>query len=776
MRFFVFGVVFFLCDITLSAQTTIVGRVVNVKGQPVEFTNVVLLDVHDSTFLSGAVTEANGSFSLSTKTSFPYLLRVSCVGHRTHCGSYHTPDIGDVILLEEKTGLEEVSVVGKQAVMQKRDGILTMNIENSYLKDESSVSRILAKVPGVLVSKDEITMFGKEHLDIYIDDRKMISQSQMQSILPTEIERIEIISTPGAEYSGSTDAVIKIRLKKQKKDQTRITLNETVSANSRSFDNNARFNLQINTSKWSNRLFYSNNFSDSHSIQRDKSEEFNYLKDYTNLNRRNVLRGGNYNQHYAFYAVQYDFNDKNEIGFQYSGFFPTGKNFNDGVQTIYQNDQELERREFHNVDESKTRLHNFSLNYTAKMKRDAVFTVITDYAVADIDQKNHIDETVVATGRANKFVNYSSGDYHIFSVNPQFRIPGKSVSVTTGAHYSTMKDKSQVEYPNKSKENLYDLKEHTAALYANLNIKTKPVNFSVGLRGEYMIQSVLNSDAPQAKLEREYWDLFPYLTVSKDFTDNINASVSYRRYVERISFTMLNPTYFYKDTLSYRSGNPYIKPTMVDIIGLNLNVWKFSLDAGYYFYQNSTYLAKFQDKDNPSIIQSTYGNLQYNNRLFYCGISYSYDHRIISLMGSLRIDAPYTKVSFKDSFITLTKPIWMGQFSANVNVTPNTSLFGSFVYSSRGDYDIMQFHSSHSVDLGAKQYLLKKQFLISVGVYDLFQTNKTNRFSSNADYVRYAIDSDPYSRLFEVSVRYIFGKTKKEIQQQSSSSDARNRM
>jgi outer membrane receptor for monomeric catechols len=75
----------------------------------------------------------------------------------------------------------------------------------------------LQKVPGILVTNDKITMVGKGTPAILVDGR--LSQytdiaQLLRDISAANIEKIEVISNPGAKYDASGGAVINIILKR----------------------------------------------------------------------------------------------------------------------------------------------------------------------------------------------------------------------------------------------------------------------------------------------------------------------------------------------------------------------------------------------------------------------------------------------------------------------------------------------------------------------------------------------------------------------------------
>ena len=68
-----------------SAQF-ITGSITDRQGLPVEFANIVLLSVPDSSFLQGTVSDESGSFRIQTGDSISirtYVIKVSSIGYQT---------------------------------------------------------------------------------------------------------------------------------------------------------------------------------------------------------------------------------------------------------------------------------------------------------------------------------------------------------------------------------------------------------------------------------------------------------------------------------------------------------------------------------------------------------------------------------------------------------------------------------------------------------------------------------------------------------------------
>ena len=88
----------------LSAMTpmmaqNIIGKVMNTKGEPLAFANVVLLNRTDSAFVKGAVSGEDGSFAIDSSCNGG-IIKVTSVGYKTICKDCTGENVG-IIKMEE---------------------------------------------------------------------------------------------------------------------------------------------------------------------------------------------------------------------------------------------------------------------------------------------------------------------------------------------------------------------------------------------------------------------------------------------------------------------------------------------------------------------------------------------------------------------------------------------------------------------------------------------------------------------------------------------------
>jgi len=670
--------------------------------------------------------------------------------------------------------LDEVVITGKRPVIQFKNGASIVNVNKSYLKNFNKVSSVFSHLPDMMVSPTgEISMFGKPRVIFYINDILAVSQQQIKVLKPSDIDKIEIIKEPGAEYSASVDAVIKIYLLKDRDENFNLILNNNTSFG-RKISNDINLSLFIQKGKISQYLTYCNDFSNS--LQYDKSGTYTYFENQYYISQTELTKNHKVKDNDLFYSIDYAADERNTIGFQFSGIIHRWIMDYYGMQTIKRDDFLEGQRLIDNLEDEFTRLYNFSLNYENKISAKQSFSIISDYAFSNVDLINDVNEQHVENyDNKNQLRIISTGKYDIFSAHPVYKLSNKKAGITVGSKYSFMKTLSDVNYSISDEMDYNNIKEHLGALYAMGNVRLKSLNFRLGLRGEYADWRV-EADNNNNNYGRKNWNFFPNVMVENKFSESVNLTATYRTSIRRPSFYQLNPQVIYRDSLNYITGNPKLKPRISDIFALHLNIPRLYFYLGYNIHENYIIMENIQDKDRPGVVIGSYDNLDKKISSLNGSVAYSYDHDFFSGTASLNIDKPFTKILFEDSPLELNKMTWMFKLSGNINFTKITSMNFSFRYNSKGnDGNIYHKSSTNNFTVGFDQYALKKRLLISLTIADLFHGSNANwkLYSNNICEEMY---SNNDSRRLIISLEYKFGKSDKTIRKKSANTDNINRM
>ena len=203
--------------ISSIAQSSIWGRIIDEQSQPMAFANVVLINRTDSVFVSGAVTKDDGTFTIETDKQ-DGLLKVSSVGYVKRYIDARQGNVGDIQMQPDTQMLGEVTVKGSRPQFKMSDDGMTINIQNSLLRQAGTADDVLSQLPRVSGSNGSFTVFGKGSPVIYINNRKITNSSELSQLKSSDIKEVELITIPGAQYGGAVQSVIRIKTIRQQGD------------------------------------------------------------------------------------------------------------------------------------------------------------------------------------------------------------------------------------------------------------------------------------------------------------------------------------------------------------------------------------------------------------------------------------------------------------------------------------------------------------------------------------------------------------------------------
>lgn len=209
--------VFSTTILCLSAMTqmmaqNIMGKVVDTKGEPLAFANVVLLNRQDSAFVKGVVSGEDGSFSIDSVCNGG-IIKVTSVGYKTICKDCEGENVGVIKMEEDSKMLGEVVVKSSRPVIAIKGNALVTTVVNSQLSHAGTANDVLRQVPMVTGRDGNFEVFGKGVPLIYINGHVVQDKNELAQLNSQDIKNVEVITNPGAKYDASVKSVIRIRTK-----------------------------------------------------------------------------------------------------------------------------------------------------------------------------------------------------------------------------------------------------------------------------------------------------------------------------------------------------------------------------------------------------------------------------------------------------------------------------------------------------------------------------------------------------------------------------------
>lgn len=195
-------------ECTHKTERRLTGTIVDEQGQPVSYANIAVLNPADSTLLGGGVSNESGYFAI------PYdqeevLVRISHVGYKTIHQLFDKSEVGMVRMQMDALWLKGVTVKGQAPVLRREAGAIIF--DTRYVAGAINAKDLLQYAPGVMVRDDNVSLFGTSGIIFCINGKEQKIQARdmlqlLQTYPASDIERIEMIQSPGARYAAEGNA------------------------------------------------------------------------------------------------------------------------------------------------------------------------------------------------------------------------------------------------------------------------------------------------------------------------------------------------------------------------------------------------------------------------------------------------------------------------------------------------------------------------------------------------------------------------------------------
>jgi len=232
---FLFFSIFFAA--TVLAQSPVNGVTVYGKVQDAQtktalpYLTLVLKTEKDSVFTAGTLTDQTGVFTFTGLKKGAYLLEASFLGfqpkrQRVLVGELSAfLDLGTLQMTEETKTLDEVVITSKADEVSGKMDRKTFTVADNVSQSGGSVLQAMSNLPGVVVGQDgKVQLRGSDKVAVLIDGKQTAltgygSQTGLDNLPASALERIEIINNPTAKYDANASAgIINLIFKKQEQE------------------------------------------------------------------------------------------------------------------------------------------------------------------------------------------------------------------------------------------------------------------------------------------------------------------------------------------------------------------------------------------------------------------------------------------------------------------------------------------------------------------------------------------------------------------------------
>ena len=562
------------------------GKVVDEKGEPVAYANVAVLSKADSTVVCGVVTQEDGTFNIVTSET-DGIMMVAMLGYKT---VYLSPVDGAVITLADDTQTLEGAVAS--AVMPKTkltgEGLQT-NVRGSVLEYAGTANDVLSKTPGLIKGQNGLEVIGKGSPLVYINGRRVTDSSELDRLQSNEIQSVEVITNPGAQYDATVRAVVRIRTIRRQGDGFGFNLNASDAQSLRWAKGNDPFGaINVNYRTGGLDFFGGVNYARNTSRQESYLEKQTFGRtaagdDWLFENKGTLLNEYIGSTLYGNAGVNWQMADNHFLG----GKVEWGRHLTYSVHTevndnVFENGTLVDKLTTMSDDTmGEWTPYNLGANlyYNGLVAGKLGIDINLDYYGTDDSSKSVSMETSDMTQNA-AIQSGSTNAGRMYAAKAVLSYPVWKGQLQAGTEetFSRRRDNYSVDGIDIPASKA-TVKEDNIAGFASYGCYLPKVGqFSAGVRYEWVRYAYEDAVTPENILSRAYGNWFPNVSyagvIGSQSKNPVQVMLNYSAKTSRPHYGNLSSAIRYNSRYIWQSGNSRLQPEMSHNIGLTA-VWKY---------------------------------------------------------------------------------------------------------------------------------------------------------------------------------------------------------
>ena len=758
------------------------GRVIDEKGEPMPYVNVVLLSLPDSAFVQGAMTDMDGVFKIVTDVNAG-LFKVTSVGYQT---LYINAGEGLTIQMKEDTQLlSEVVVKGQLPKTQVKGDAMRTTVAGTILEKAGTVSDALSKIPSLEAEREGgVKVLGRGDAEVYINGRRVQDMKELSRLRSDQIQYVDVVQNPGARYAASVKAVVRITLKKAQGDgfsfqnstqfmyQYGGSLNNNLTANYRTGG------LDLTGSFWVG------------TYNHYKGLQVNDMLYYVGPDQVTGHSTQEIRHPWHAWSPQLQFNYMVNENHTFGAYYkydrtPSGETKGDYLTDMFENDILTERSASYIWQDESIKKHIFNAYYNGKVGQLGIDLNI-DGLFDDTNTPGRTTEKTTLVGAApvdRTIENNTDNANNFWATKLIFSYPVLKGNLSVGGEYSynhrtdayTFQASDYV--PVKTTDT--EINEKSAAGFVEYGRQFGKVFAQVGLRYEHLTNDYFNFGKREDEVCRNYGDWFPTATLTVP-VGKAQLSLSYRRDIQRPAYANLTSSTIYINRYTYQSGNPYLQPTYTHSLVLNASYKWANLSLNYARNKDVVTMSTepFPGSEDPLVSLARPINSADDYNQFTVNLS------AMPTIGkwhpmwyAFAIFQNYKSPTADGSVLTLSRPYLTFVWQNDIELPKSFRLHAAAQWANKGDYNNNRIISNRfNVELGIQRdFNLRRlgQLTLDVRCVDIFNTNKTDAILYG---IRELTVHNPARRTFLINLTWKFNEARSKYRGSGAGEKQKARM
>lgn len=718
-----------------------------------------------------------------------YAVDISSTGYESHqiaieiAAQKHIET--EKIVLQKIIQLKDVNIQIEKEYIKMEGDRTTVDIKNNEMLSSGNAYEAISRLPGVIPNPSGNIMLNGKSTAVWIDGSPSnLTGQELNSYLTSlpgkALEKIELISNPGASFDANTGSggIINLVITNAGVKSLNGSLNSSYSYNKYHKTNNSLL-LSGRSQKFSWQMLGSIGYTesatltsldamiDSPPITKNVYSKSTFLNDNTGIIIRPGIR-------YAF-SKNSSFRLNYNLNLNYASPYTTGAL--KGSETDYATGFDQKTNNARNeiiagyslkLDSLNRRMEitlygmKFGQNRLSESMQFLMPTIYNSYKnTLDIDNFYLKNDWVLPFASDGITLNFGfKVGYSRVKSNGLYSIAGSNPLIISNPQYTT-------EIP-------YQYSDNSQAVYAEFRKTFKKFNIGVGSRLErYTFKSQIRPN--NILSSKHYTNLFPNINLLYKLAPSINLITNYTRKIDQVGYTQLDPNLNgYFDNFSQISGNPVLEPNFFNNYEVKLNAFGYaSINFNYSFSKTKNLLYYNYDATSQKVVQTyqsfnnanVYGgsmNIPIPFKLFTEGASLFNKALNPDNENFLYINGGFLRYGFDETeqLVARNTTIWYFGLYSQVLLPAGAKLSLYYNYNGKGTYELYTLtRAIQSFDATLSRAFLKKRLKFDLTAQDIFNTKSTNaRLTNNGLGLGYYQKYD--SRNFRFAVSYSFGRSK----------------
>ena len=771
-----------------AQNASIKGQLQDTENAAVEFANAALYLAADTSLVKVETSNESGIFHLQGLSAGEYFLVASFVGmpdlRKTgiNLTADQQLDLGTLSFSPSSVELNEVTVTASRAMVEVKADRMVFNVQGTINSVGADAISLLRKAPGVTVdNNDNINVLGRSGVLLYVDGKRLPITGEdlsayLQNLPAEQIDRIDIISNPGARYEAEGNAgIIDIRLVKDKSHGMNGAINATYSQGEL-----PRYNLGASANYRNKKM---NVFG---SLGHGRNESFNDMVFESFQNSLFLDETNRIDNQRSFnnFRIGTDFfvSKNHTLGFLVSGNYADGDNQSDNRIRITTDDAPMQTDSFlvaAAIAESNRNQSTFNLNYRFDGGKDRSVNIDLDYGTYRNDAARTLPnryylttaQETLLTEIISDFETPTDIDIYTFKVDYEDKLWGGKVGigsklsrVVSDNTFRVFDVEGSSRTQNDRQSNIFDYDEN---VYAGYLTYARPINqkwnFSAGLRAEQTdatgdLQAFL-PELQEEPVDLNYLSWFPSAGLTWQVARMHSLALNYGRRINRPDYNVLNPFNNQLSELSSQKGNPRLNPEIVNNIELGYTLqYRYNFKIGYSRTTDQITRLIAPDDEDPRAGFITWANLA--------------EQTVISL----NISAPMQINKWWSAYFNLSASHLDNQADYGEGAVVDVQAYTYSIYQQhtfnlpkgfKGEISgyfagpgvwggVFRYETSYSLDLGLQKKFLQDRLNLRLSASDLFYQTGWDGYSL-FDGLRSVGSGRWDSRRVSLSASYRFG-------------------